>query len=54
MNDMLKAWISVKRIGEFLSLEELDEPLHIQDSEYAVQINGDFTWDNETITMEGF
>jgi hypothetical protein len=55
MNEMLKSWISTKRVGEFLTLEELDEPSQVEDKEYAIQINGDFTWDREipTPTMEG-
>jgi ABC-type transport system involved in cytochrome bd biosynthesis fused ATPase/permease subunit len=41
------AYVALGRIGAFLTTEELEEPYLIaEDSKYAVQINGDFTWES--------
>jgi len=40
------AYVSLGRIGEFLLAEEQDETFVIkQDAEYAVDVEGDFTWE---------
>ena len=48
MDCIVKAWISTKRIGEFLALEEVEEPIQVVDNDYAVQIDGSFSWEEKT------
>jgi ABC-type glutathione transport system ATPase component len=48
------AYVALGRIGAFLTAEELEEPYLIEeDSKYAVQINGDFTWETGQRTSGG-
>lgn len=44
-NDLMKAFISTRRIDEFLSLDEVESPAKIEDSVNAVTIDGNFSWE---------
>jgi hypothetical protein len=51
----LAAMISMRRIDQFLSLEEIERPLITSSSEMAIQIDGSFGWSSESsdITLPG-
>ncbi|KAL0575422.1 hypothetical protein V5O48_006538, partial [Marasmius crinis-equi] len=40
------ALVALRRIGSFLTAEELDEPYEVDaKTSYAIQVDGDFTWE---------
>ena len=56
INLMANAVISTKRISDFLKMPEVDVPQRRDDPNLAVQINGDFSWEEnlDSPTLKGF
>jgi hypothetical protein len=47
LNELIKAYISSKRLEEFFFMDEIDPPTVVQDKENAIKIKGSFTWDKD-------